>query len=674
MEGLLTVTQERILVVDDEKGVVRSCVRILERQGFIASGVTESQSVPELLKQESFDLLLTDIKMPRLDGLELLRLAKGIDPYLTVVLITGYGTMEDAINAIRLGAQGFLMKPFEPEELVSTVKDNLARRALLRDSLRLQTLLPLLEINQILQVAGGETSLIRRVLEITRQETGAARLAWLSRYRSSFPTFDRTQGKVAAIPQNTEKDLIEMAIVTETELQPSSLPKSAIDAVLAQAQPVWVLADGSLITILEGQSNIVGALLPLVIKGEVVGVLTAETGNAGQSGPFNQISLELLSVLAGQLAIMLENIKLFQQTEALRTFNDDIIQNMTNGLIAVDRDEYITAFNPAASTMLGYPADQVLYQPLQQALQPLDDLIKIFSETLATGKSCAYHEITLQHREGQRLPVSISTAPLGAGQGGISPIGVVGVLEDLSEIKALEAERRRLDRLAALGEMSAVVAHEIRNPIAGIAAGIDYLTRNVPKDSPDFEGVTMIRGEVQRVNRILEDILFVARPARLNLSSEDLSQIIENVLQRCQRQVEDSRVKVVSQYEENLPLLNVDRQRLEQVFTNLILNATQAMPRGGKLFLQAQVESTRKGVKGQAVVITIVDTGPGIPVEVQPQVFEPFFTTKAKGTGLGLTVARRIIEEHGGAISVENPDTQGTCFIIRLPVNTRTLI
>jgi len=298
----------------------------------------------------------------------------------------------------------------------------------------------------------------------------------------------------------------------------------------------------------------------------------------------------------------------------------------------------------------------------------LDDLVKIFNETLATGKSWAHQEITLQHREGKRLPVSVSTAPLGGSEITLKPVGVVGVLEDLSEIKALEAERRRLDRLAALGEMSAVVAHEIRNPIAGIAAGVDYLARNVAKDSPEFEGAAMIRGEIQRVNLILEDILFVARPTRLKLSSEDLAQIIENVIQRCQRQVEESQVIVVSQHEENLPQLRVDRQRLEQVFTNLIINATQAMPRGGQLSLQTRLASAENGQKAEEIIVTIADTGPGIPAEAQHQIFEPFFTTKARGTGLGLTVTRRIIEEHGGFISIESEATKGTRFVIRLPI------
>ncbi|NJN99437.1 MAG: response regulator, partial [Anaerolineales bacterium] len=257
---------QRILVVDDEKGVVHSCVRILERQGFTVSGLTDSQTAPDLLRQESFDLLLTDIKMPRLDGLELLRLAKEIDPHLTVVLITGYGTMEDAINAIRLGAQGFLMKPFEPEELVSTIKDNLARRAHLQDSLRLQTLLPLLEINQILQVAGGETSLVRRVLEIARRETRAARLAWLSCKPHTFNSSFQTEITINQPEGWPEPALVEMAVVCQNGFRASQIPPAAINTVLTEGQSNWLLGDGSLTATLQGQSNIVGALLPLIIE------------------------------------------------------------------------------------------------------------------------------------------------------------------------------------------------------------------------------------------------------------------------------------------------------------------------------------------------------------------------------------------------------------------------
>lgn len=645
------MTNERILVVDDEKGVVFSCVRILEREGFSAVGRTNSSSVPALLRQETFDLLLTDIKMPQIDGLELLKIAKEIDPHISVVLITGYGTMEDAIKAISLGAQGFIMKPFEPSDLIATIKDNLARRALISDSLRLQTLLPLLEINQILQISGGEISLVQRILEISQREIGATRIAWLN-YNASDES-------------GSQESLINVAAVSNKD-RPTILPNQAVEQVLKTQKPVWVLSNGTIIDNREGYPNIVGALLPLFTKGKFAGILTAETSTS-QSGPFGQISLELLSVLVGQLAIIIENVQLFQQAEALRSFNEDIIQYMTNGLIAVDQHHRITAFNPAASTMLGCEISNVLHRSISQIKARAPELVNVFQDTLTTNKIFSHKEIVIQSDAGQSRPISVSTAHLGGGAD--ETAGVVAVLEDLSEIKALEAESRRLDRLAALGEMAAVVAHEIRNPVAGIAAGVDYLARNAPDGSPESEGAAMIQDEIKRVNRILEDILFVARPLQLNLSSHVVSNIIDKVMQRCQPQITESNIEAVLELDDNLPQLYVDGQRLEQVLSNLAINATQAMQNGGRLLLKGKVESN--GADNDSIIITIADTGPGIPPDIQQKIFEPFFTTKTRGTGLGLSVARSIIEGHKGTISVESSST-GTCFTIRLPVTTRT--
>jgi signal transduction histidine kinase len=309
---------------------------------------------------------------------------------------------------------------------------------------------------------------------------------------------------------------------------------------------------------------------------------------------------------------------------------------------------------------------KVLQSPMQYTLFGAEGLVQILQQTLNDGQAQAHQEIVVKHWDGTQLPIAVSVAPLTGGDEQ-HVLGVVGVLEDLSEIKALEAERRRLDRLAALGEMSAVVAHEIRNPVAGIAAGIEYLTRNISEDSPDFEGAKMIQGEVVRVNRILEDILFVARPLQLNVAAENLAMIIEGVLQRCQAQIASSQLEISSSYAPDLPVIKADRQRLEQVFSNLIINATQAM-HGEKLTLYTKLAPPRNGRPADTIIVTIEDTGPGIPAEIHRRIFDPFFTTKARGTGLGLTVARRIIEEHRGSIQIEGEREHGTRFVITLPI------
>jgi PAS domain S-box-containing protein len=635
------MANERILVVDDEPDVVAACVRTLVRAGYVAEGVGDSETALGRLGQEVFDLLLADLRMPGRDGLELLALAKELDPHLAVVMITGYGTMDDALRAIRLGAQGFLLKPFDPAELVEVVQDSLRRRALLRDSLRLQTLLPLLEINEALRAADGAVGLVQRVLEVALRETGASWL-WMA---MKDPASGRSV-TVASVGSSVE----------------GVLPASAPEQVFKTGEPLWMESDGRLHSNPAQARRVVALSWPLLVKNQVVGILNAE--KARNLPPFSQIGLELLSLLSGQLGIAIENVELHQQQQTLRTFNEDIIQTMTNGLVVVNETGRVTVFNKAAVTLSGYDATEVLGRPLRDAMPDASAIADIIEATLAHPPGAKYpqREVSVRHRDGSLLPLAVSASPLYDSHGHVS--GVVCLFEDLSESKALEAERRRLDRLAALGEMSAVVAHEIRNPMAGIAAGVEYIGKGLPEGSPPKEGVSLILGEIERVNRILEDILSVARPFQLKLSTEAMSGVVEGVLRRYQARTEAKAIQVNRRYALSLPPLQVDRARLEQALTNLVLNAVEAMPAGGTLTVALDADDTW-------LSIAISDTGPGILPEAERRLFEPFFTTKVRGTGLGLAVARRVIEEHGGTIELVSEPGRGTTFAIRLPLSTR---
>jgi two-component system NtrC family sensor kinase len=653
---------EHILVVDDEPSVLAACVRTLTRAGYQVEGVGGSEAALDRLTQEVFDLLLTDLRMPGQDGLDLLAAAKELDPHLSVVMITGYGTMDDALRAIRLGAQGFLLKPFEPDELVEAVQDSLRRRELVRDSLRLQTLLPLLEINEALRATDGALSLVQRILEVALRETGASRL-WLTMK-------DSTSGRLSTVASVPGFD-------GESMLLPGSVPEQVFET----GEPVWVEADGCLQSDPAGARRVVALSRPLLMKNQVVGVLNAE--KARDLPPFSQIGLELLSLLSGQLAIAIENVELHQRQQALRAFNEDIIQTMTNGLVVVNEAAQVTVFNKAAATLLGYGATEVLGKSLCDAIPgvcALSDVIEAtlhhVSEASASSSSGnggmgqmsstpspiirgSLDEVNVRHRDGNLVPLAVSASPLCNSDGNLA--GVVCLFEDLSQAKTLEAERRRLDRLAALGEMSAVVAHEIRNPIAGIAAGVEYLSKNIPEGSPHKEDMAMILGEIERVNRILEDILSVARPFQLKFSRQSLPDIIEEVLHRCQPSIESKAIHVMRRYAPSLPQVQADRERMEQALTNLVLNAVEAMPDAGTLSIHLRT-------RGHWLTMTISDTGPGIPPEAQRRIFEPFFTTKTRGTGLGLAITRRVIEEHGGAIEVSSELDKGTTFAIQLPL------
>jgi signal transduction histidine kinase len=239
--------------------------------------------------------------------------------------------------------------------------------------------------------------------------------------------------------------------------------------------------------------------------------------------------------------------------------------------------------------------------------------------------------------------------------------GVVGLVEDLTELKTLEAESRRLDRLAALGEMAAVVAHELRNPIAGIAAGVEYLTKKLNLAGTERKSSQMIMKEVERVHRIVEDILLVARPLELQKTLVPLHAILDTIVQRHQKAMTKTEIQLSLSLAENVPEIKLDPGRMEQVFDNLLTNAIQVMPDGGTVSISASIDD-------KYCIILFEDTGSGMSLATQKKVFEPFFTTKNRGVGLGLALSRRIMEAHQGHIEVIKSDGMGTTFELKLPL------
>ncbi|HEY85109.1 MAG TPA: GHKL domain-containing protein, partial [Chloroflexi bacterium] len=256
--------------------------------------------------------------------------------------------------------------------------------------------------------------------------------------------------------------------------------------------------------------------------------------------------------------------------------------------------------------------------------------------------------------------IAVTATPMYTAEGEF--IGVVGLIEDLTALKTLEAESRRLDRLAVLGEMSAIVAHELRNPIAGITVGVNYLIKKIAQDTTDYQAGQMILKEVDRVQRIIEDILLVARPLDLQKESHSLEDIVNTVGQEYQAALREKQIQLEITLAKQLPEIVVDRGRVEQVFSNLIENAIHAMPEGGVINISA-CNLPAKGV----VAIHISDTGYGISISDPRKIFEPFTTTKNRGTGLGLALSRRILEAHNGSIRIAASGQTGTTFEIRLP-------
>jgi signal transduction histidine kinase len=231
-----------------------------------------------------------------------------------------------------------------------------------------------------------------------------------------------------------------------------------------------------------------------------------------------------------------------------------------------------------------------------------------------------------------------------------------------------DTEMLQAEHLATMGELATGVAHEIRNPLAGIAGAIEIITKDFPKDHPDREVLEDLRQEVRRIEKVLNDLLVYARPKPPQFGRADLKEMVARTLQLAREQTGTKRVEFSIQISPDLPAFRMDSEQLHQVLLNLVLNGIQAIEQEGKITIAAHLHNSGAPGRPDGVEISVSDTGPGIPPESLERIFRPFYTTKRGGTGLGLSLCRRIISQHGGTLSVESPLRRGSRFIIHLPL------
>ncbi len=231
-----------------------------------------------------------------------------------------------------------------------------------------------------------------------------------------------------------------------------------------------------------------------------------------------------------------------------------------------------------------------------------------------------------------------------------------------------DTEMLQAEHLATMGELAAGVAHEIRNPLAGIAGAIEIITKDFPKDHPDREVLEDLRQEVHRIEKVLNDLLLYARPKRPQFGISDLKETVARTLHLARQQTGSKRVEFSIHIPSELPAFRMDPEQLHQVLLNLVLNGIQAIDREGKITIAAKPRSSVDGPRPDWVEISVCDTGAGIPPESLERIFRPFFTTKRGGTGLGLSLCRRIISQHGGTLTAESELGKGSRFLIRLPL------
>jgi PAS domain S-box-containing protein len=347
--------------------------------------------------------------------------------------------------------------------------------------------------------------------------------------------------------------------------------------------------------------------------------------------------------------------------EAEGNLRRQLIEAMGDGLLAFDRDGRLVAANAAAARLLGFSAAKEIAIETLERTSPA--LLEHIRDALATGEAPPAREFALG--ESGSVPVSLTLSGLRDEDGCFS--GLVVNLADLTDIRAMEREIQRLDRLAAIGRFAAGVAHEIRNPLAGIGAGVEYLASRLGPDPSDRDDLRIIRAEVARLDRIVAELLDYTHPRQLELSPVGVEGLAERVLLGLAPLLARRRVTLATQGPPDLEVW-ADADRLGQVLLNLAKNAVEASPSGSVVRLTWEPRGPADAaLRCPGILFRVEDCGPGMQPEQRARAFEPFFTTKGEGTGLGLSLSHAIVTQHGGRLLLDEAPGRGTVALLELP-------
>ena len=354
-------------------------------------------------------------------------------------------------------------------------------------------------------------------------------------------------------------------------------------------------------------------------------------------------------------------------------FYRDMVWNLRNGVVAVTRDGRVAVMNDIAYRILGLkPRAKDIGRHFSEVLKDAPDVLRMVASAFDLSHLPNRAEMRLKHT-GKVIGYTLSHVKDDAGR----DVGATLFFKDLTRVEQLEERERLRDRLAALGEMAAAIAHEVKNPLAGIEVMAGILKRQLT-ESPDAQNILAdIIKEAKMANVIVQEVLAFVRPLRLQVEDVSLGDVVRDAVTMAESHWQKGKIEIRVEVPESLRPIQGDPHQLRQIFTNFVTNAFEAMNGAGTIEITAiaidgEEESTAaEQTPGPMVMITITDTGPGIPPEVMDRIFSPFFTTKPQGSGLGLAIVRKIVDAHDGRIDVGQRPGGGTVFRVSLPVRSQ---
>jgi len=620
----------RVLVVDDEMGPRESLRMILKPRYEIATAES-GEAALKTLGTFHPDLIFMDIKMPQMDGIELLRRIKGTDPSIEVVMITAYASLETVKNALTHGAFEYLIKPFSRQDLEETAKRALARR---QDGIGTRN-----QLSALVEEMRGLASKARSLEEEARREDThqSLRVAQLSILREISRSL------------LGELDFRQLTTAITTLLK-EALGYDEATVRLGSAVPADTPGETRIVCPIREEGNILGYLL---------------VANRSATRPIDPGERQLLEMLSDYLAVAIRNSRLYGEVAETKQYLEQLIVSAGDAIISVDGGGQISSWNPAADRIFGFTSDQAIGQPFANLLP--QEPYRAARGSLSRENPVRAFDASAKRADGRRLNLAVTLSYLPGRNGGSE--GLLAIVRDMTAQREIEAQMHQSERLTALGQMAGGIAHDFNNLLQAILGYAQLMARSPGNTDVVRRGIDVIE---KAANGGAETVRRIQKFARLRpdepFVSMDLNQVVRDSLAITRPRWEEKKVKggVPLQLELELgpvPVVMGRPAELNEVITNLVLNAIDAMPRGGTLRLRTRLGDHRHAV------ITVADTGMGMTEEVRKRVFDPFFTTKGEeGTGLGLSVSHSIIERHGGDLRVDSRPGEGTTFTITLPI------
>jgi len=411
--------------------------------------------------------------------------------------------------------------------------------------------------------------------------------------------------------------------------------------------------------------------VPCVVRGRMVAVIGL--GRSADGALLSSEDVEILRTVSGYIAVAIENSLLYQEQqqraselELLKEFNESIVESINVGLMAVDLDGRITRLNSALEEIVAADRQEVIGKNVEELFAEdfADTLHQVLGESgwhlIQTRQIYKMHIST---REGRSLVLNIAIAPLWADSQ--EQTGALVIFEDVTERLRLEDQLQQREKLSSIGLLAAGVAHEVNTPLTGVSSYTQMLLNMLPQNDPKHALLEKVRRQADRATDIVNNLLNFSRTgSAAEFTTLDIHRVLDDTLQLLEPQLRRSQIEIVREYDEHLPPVHGNSVKLQQVFTNLILNARDSIANGqGRIVL-----ATRNGEE-DLLTVEVADNGIGIDADDVAKIYDPFFTTKGvgRGTGLGLAVTYGIVQEHSGHISVSSTPGLGTTFRITLP-------